>query len=44
MYRDLIKAGQSLYEIDEMDIHFFFELMNEEEEIEEVTADELGWL
>lgn len=39
-----MKAGQSLFEIDEMDIHFFFELMDEDEEIEEVTADELDWL
>lgn len=38
-----MKSGQSLYEIDNMDIHFFFELIGEDE-IEEVTADDIGWL
>ncbi|MEA0563482.1 hypothetical protein [Lysinibacillus irui] len=40
-----MKAGYKLHEIDEMDIHFWFELSNEDdEEIEEVTADEISWL
>lgn len=39
-----MKSGQSLYEIDNMDIHFFFELIGEEDEIEEVTADDISWL
>jgi len=27
-----------------MDIHYWFELSDEKEEIEEVTADEISWL
>lgn len=42
----MLKSGYKLNEIDEMDIHFWFELANEEEieEIEEVTADDIPWL
>jgi len=39
-----LKEGYKLHEIDEMDIHFWFELSDEYEEIEEVTADEISWL
>lgn len=44
MYRDLLKAGYKLHEIDQMDIHFWYELMSDYEEIEEVTADDINWL
>jgi len=40
----LIKEGYKLHEIDEMDIHFWFELLVDDDEIEEVTADEISWL
>lgn len=39
-----MKAGYQLSQIDEMDIHFWFELVRDEEEIEEVTADDIDWL
>ncbi|WP_274854028.1 hypothetical protein [Bacillus methanolicus] len=32
LYRNLLKEGWTLNEIDEMDIHFYFELMEEETE------------
>lgn len=44
MYRSLLKNGYKLHEIDAMDIHFWYELLNEEEFIEEVTADDISWL
>jgi hypothetical protein len=31
IYRKLIEIGWTLNEIDEMDIHFYFDLYNEEE-------------
>lgn len=43
-YRDLIKEGYKLHEVDEMDIHFWFELTSDFDEMEEVTADEISWL
>lgn len=43
-YKNLLKSGYKLHEIDEMDIKFWFELMMYEEEIKEVTADEIPWL
>lgn len=41
MYRNLMKEGWSLHEIDEMDILFYFELIAEEKET--VYADEIQW-
>ncbi|WP_231882781.1 hypothetical protein [Bacillus sp. VT 712] len=32
MYRDLMKQGHKLHELDAMDIHFFFELYMEQAE------------
>ncbi|MBN8249953.1 hypothetical protein JF536_11515 [Priestia flexa] len=32
MYRDLMKQGYKLHELDAMDIHFFFELYMEQAE------------
>lgn len=43
-YRELIKEGYKLHEVDEMDIHFWFELTGDFDEIYEVTADEISWL
>jgi len=40
----LIKEGYKLHEVDEMDIHFWFELTGDFDEMEEVTADEISWL
>jgi len=40
----LIKEGYKLHEVDEMDIHFWFELTGDVDETEEVTADEISWL
>ena len=42
-----MKEGYKLYEIDEMDIHFWFELSedyDDYEDMEEVTADDIAWL
>ncbi|MFJ7951279.1 hypothetical protein ACIQZG_07100 [Lysinibacillus sp. NPDC096418] len=40
----MIKEGYKLHEIDEMDIHFWFELSDDYEDMEEVTANEISWL
>ncbi|MEH7157476.1 hypothetical protein [Neobacillus drentensis] len=38
MYKDLLKSGYKLHEIDEMDIEFYFELMASE------AADQIGFI
>ena len=46
-YRDLMKKGQSLNDIDSMDIHFFWELFDEQTEVKEKLieyADDVPWL
>ncbi|BDH62306.1 hypothetical protein MTP04_24360 [Lysinibacillus sp. PLM2] len=39
-----MKQGYKQHEIDQLDIKFWFELSRFEEEIEEVTADDIPWL
>jgi methionine synthase II (cobalamin-independent) len=41
MYKQLLKHGWTLNQIDEMDIHFYLDLFNETEENETVYIDEL---
>lgn len=44
-YRDLIKRGWKLHEIDMCDIHFLFDLLDESEEIKVAEyADDVPWL
>lgn len=43
MYRDLLKGGWTLRDIDEMDILFFFELYEEQQEERKVYADQVNW-
>lgn len=42
MYRNLMKEGWTLHEIDEMDILFYFELLQEDAP-PQVYADEIQW-
>lgn len=48
VYQNEMRNGASLYELDRMDIHFFWELLEELtiEEVEEVIefADNIHWL
>lgn len=45
LYRDLVKQGWSLTQIDESDIFFLFDLLSEDEEDEVlVYADQVSWL
>lgn len=41
MYLNLMKSGFSLNDIDEMDVHWYFEVMNQEEEVEQGFIDQL---
>lgn len=46
-YKDLMKKGQSLNDIDNMDIHFFWELFEEQTNVQEKVieyADDVPWL
>ena len=43
MYRDLLKSGWTIQDIDEMDIRFFLEVTMEEETEPEMYIDELRW-
>jgi hypothetical protein len=38
LYKDLLKTGYKLYEIDEMDIGFYFELMSS------AAEDQMGFI
>lgn len=41
LYRKLLKNGWTLNEIDEMDIHFFFDLYAEQEDDNKVYIDQI---
>lgn len=44
IYKDLMKQGYKLHEIDEMDIGFYFELFSEPKEEKVVYAEQVPWL